>query len=74
MIPGCCICDPATCAADDTGEHCTDMSCGVCLHGCPAAVDQTCCLDEPAEVSSHECEGVESYAAMLARHAAGVSR
>lgn len=42
--PGCCICDPATCLADDSGDHCAARSCGVCLHGCPAD-DQPCCLD-----------------------------
>ncbi|WDZ87221.1 hypothetical protein [Micromonospora cathayae] len=43
--PGCCICDPATCLADDSGDHCIERSCGVCLHGCPAPVDEPCCLD-----------------------------
>lgn len=30
-----CICDPAACLADDQGEHCQDVSCCACLHGCP---------------------------------------
>jgi hypothetical protein len=30
-----CVCHPMTCAADDTGQHCHDRSCGPCLHGCP---------------------------------------
>lgn len=28
-----CRCDPATCEADTTGEHCVDRGCGPCLHG-----------------------------------------
>ncbi|HTI26224.1 MAG TPA: helix-turn-helix transcriptional regulator [Kutzneria sp.] len=31
-----CRCDPAQCAADDTGGYCADVACGSCLHGCPA--------------------------------------
>lgn len=41
-IPACCICDPAVCAADDTGEHCEIRSCGSCLHGCPAPIGECC--------------------------------
>lgn len=44
--PPCCRCDPALCAADDTGEHCNTQSCGVCLHGCPAPVGVPCCREE----------------------------
>ncbi|MDI5936965.1 MULTISPECIES: hypothetical protein [unclassified Micromonospora] len=42
MPPACCICDPEACAADDTGEHCAEQSCGACLHGCPAPDGQCC--------------------------------
>lgn len=42
--PTCCTCDPTICAADDTGDHCAERSCGVCLHGCPA-IDTPCCQD-----------------------------
>jgi hypothetical protein len=41
----CCTCDPDLCESDDTGEHCEIRSCGACLHGCPAAAGQPCCLD-----------------------------
>ncbi|MFC3504842.1 hypothetical protein ACFOOK_28275 [Micromonospora krabiensis] len=47
--PACCICDPARCAADDTGEYCNDKSCGSCLHGCPAPAGE--CCDASAEVT-----------------------
>ncbi|MER7126675.1 hypothetical protein [Micrococcus luteus] len=46
--PPCCRCNPLVCAADDTGEHCADQACGVCLHGCPALTDDLCCLLRPA--------------------------
>ena len=37
VVRGCpeCVCVPFLCRTDDTGEHCADMSCGPCLHGCP---------------------------------------
>jgi len=36
FVQGCpdCVCVQAICRADDTGEHCLDMSCGFCLNGC----------------------------------------
>ena len=43
----CCRCNPALCATDDTGQHCTDQACGWCLHGCPAPDDEPCCMDGP---------------------------
>ncbi|TDC35668.1 hypothetical protein E1211_15290 [Micromonospora sp. 15K316] len=49
--PSCCICDPEQCAADDTGQHCADRSCGVCLHGCPAPDGEPCCQDGPSTVT-----------------------
>ncbi|GIE87903.1 hypothetical protein [Actinoplanes regularis] len=30
-----CVCDPAACRADQQGQHCMDVACGACLHGCP---------------------------------------
>jgi hypothetical protein len=30
-----CVCDPDTCRTDEQGQHCMDVSCCACLHGCP---------------------------------------
>ncbi|SCL30009.1 NUDIX domain-containing protein [Micromonospora pallida] len=42
LTPPCCICDPVTCAADDTGEYCNDQGCPPCLYGCPAPIGLCC--------------------------------
>ncbi len=37
IVGGCpdCICTPAVCATDDSGDHCAELNCGYCLNGCP---------------------------------------
>ncbi|MFB9209610.1 hypothetical protein ACFFV7_51100 [Nonomuraea spiralis] len=41
--PACCRCDPVTCAADESGEHCATAGCAYCVDGCPAADGTPCC-------------------------------
>lgn len=40
LVGGCpeCRCTPELCESDDTGQHCIDAGCGVCLNGCPEDV------------------------------------
>ena len=46
-VPACCRCNPATCRADDTGDHCATAGCAYCLNGCPAT-DKPCCKEAPS--------------------------
>ncbi|WP_431892696.1 hypothetical protein [Micromonospora haikouensis] len=41
-IPPCCPNAPAGCPDDAT-------ACGTCLHGCPSAAGDPCCLDTPGQ-------------------------
>ena len=43
--PPCCRCDAVKCRQDDSGDHCIEQSCGVCLHGCPASDGEPCCRE-----------------------------
>jgi hypothetical protein len=29
-----CICTPTECLTDTEGQHCIDINCAACLHGC----------------------------------------
>ena len=37
VLGGCpdCLCEPALCRGDDSGQYCELVNCGACLHGCP---------------------------------------
>ena len=42
--PEFCRCDPILCATDDTGDHCIESRCAICIDGCPLGDD----CDNPA--------------------------
>jgi hypothetical protein len=43
--PRCCRCTWATCTTEQDGEHCLDVGCAFCVHGCPAG-DRPCCRED----------------------------